>query len=270
MTFTLDLSYAQPDTQSQLYPALQADNYQPKLKDKVSICLSEDSFLLLSEDTKNLLEFELLEAEFKGQPTDVFKPKEIRLIPLAMPLSFCFHKESQRYRIIAAGVGFKGNGLVSASKIHFCAVSDKSLLLDDDGQPQIFTLNLKSSKTQLIKPMKPVKGDGSLFSWNEQMKSEYKAKGWLLHLFGFKLSAKPQTFTSASSGESSVGIIFELTDPQPIAPEHQKLVTERLQDPILKESIKNPYKIGEVAPQPAIKSDGHLGYEVDDFTEIPY
>lgn len=248
MTFTINLDYSQPDVQAQLYPAFQADNYQPKLKDKINICLNEESFLILSERTKELLDISLLEAEFKSGVTNVFQINaDVRVMPLAMPNNFCFNKEASRYQAIAAGVKFKENGLVSASRIHFCAIVGDELLLAEDGNPQIFTLNLKSSKTQLCKPQKPAKGDGSLFSWNEEMKSQYKGRGWLLHMFGFKLGAKPQQFTSSISGDSSVGIIFELNAPAPIAPAHQKLVFDCLQDEVLKESIKNPYKLGAAA-----------------------
>jgi hypothetical protein len=265
MTFTLNLDYSQPDTKAQLYPALQADNYQPKAKDKISICLNEESFMILSDRAKELLEFTVIEAEFKNGSTNIFQVNaDLRVMPLAMPNAFCYHRPTERYRTIASGVTFKENGLVSASRIHFCASVGGELLLAEDGNPQVFTLNLKSMKTQLIRTQKPVKGDGSLYSWNEEMKAAYKGRGWLLHMFGFKLSAKPEKFVSRDSGDSSMGIMFELQDPQIIASEHQKLIHEELQSPVLKESIKNPYKLGVAVQQTAqaIPStvDGHPGY----------
>lgn len=255
MTYTINLDYAQQDTQSQLYPAFQADNYQPKLRDKVSICLNEESVGTLSGNAVTLLDLTVLEAEFKSGITNVFGIRgDLRVMPLAMPQSFCFHKETSRYGRIEAGKKFKENGLVSAAKIHFCAAVGNELIIDDEGNPQVFTLNLKSSKTQLIKGTKATKGDGSLFGWNEQIKADHKAKGWLLHMFGFKLTAKPQQFTSSVTGDSSVGIVFELSDPQPIAPQHQKAIFDKLQDETLKENIKNPYKLPAIGETQATES----------------
>jgi hypothetical protein len=249
MTYAITSEYAQADTVTQLYPALQADNYQPKLKDKISICFNEESFNLLSLEAQSSLELSIIEAEFKSGTTNLFQiGADVRLMPLAMPLAFCFNKVTSQYSTIQAGVKFKENNIISAAKVHFCIIVNGVILMDEDEQPQVVTLNLKSLKTQLVKSRTPKKADGSLWGWNEELKSQHNVRGWILHMFGFKLTAEPHKFVSAVSDDSSVGTIFKLSDPQVISPENQKLVFNRIQDTILKGNIINPYKLNRQQP----------------------
>lgn len=244
MTYDIDLSFAQTEENTQQYPAIQADNYQPKLKDSIKLCLNDKSYSLLTDDAITKLKSTAYETEFGGNVTTVFSlPESARWIVLFKPQTFAYQKSSNEYLRIEKGTKFKENGLVSACKLHLCCVVDGDLILDRDGNPQVFTFNLKSLKTQIVDKMGSDKS-GTLVGYNETIKKAVKSNGWLLHLFSLSLTAYPDKFVSKINGESSVACNFKMEDPKPLTKPQQKAINDLITtNKELRESFKDPYGI---------------------------
>lgn len=251
MTTTLNAQYVLPNTNQQKYPALQADNYQPKsLKTEINLCLAEESVDLLSPETIEKLSLEITPVNFGEDDINVFVPKsQLEYVILGMPRLDLYNKESKRYEALVSGTKLAGTKKVTAAKLFMCVTIAGDLLLDNDGKPQIFTLNLKSSRTGLLKAQSPTAGDGTLHSLNTALNKHYQVNGWVTHLVSVKLLAVPEKFTSSVSGDSSLGIKFALQDAATLLTEaNQKAMFELLQAPDLQADMDNPFKLDLVAP----------------------
>lgn len=250
-TATLLSEYALPDTQQQKYPAFQADDYQPKsLKSKINICLAESSVELLSPESIEQLNLEIKPVTFGENEANVFVPRStVEFVFLGLPRLFLYDKETQRYEALTSGTKLAGTKKVTAAKLFMCVAIAGELLLDNDAQPQVFTLNLKSSKTSLLKAKFPSAGDGTLHSLNAALTKHYHLKGWITHLASVKLHAMPEKFTSSVSGDSSLGIKFALDGTAtPLSEPNQKAMFELLQHPDLLADLQNPYKLASLPP----------------------
>jgi hypothetical protein len=259
MTITINAEYAIASNDQQKYPALQADNYQPRnIKETINICLSEQSVELLSPETITKMDFKVSEVTFGDDDVNVFIPQaEIGWCILAMPRPYLFDKETSQYSKLQAGVKLAGTKKVTAAKVFMCGIIDGQLLLDTNGIPQVFTLNLKSSKTRLLKAITPQPDDKTIYSLNTWLNKTYKVKGWVAHLASVDLWAVPEKFTSSVTGDSSLGIYFTLgTKIELLSDANQKLIFDRLQDPELKSDISDPYGLASQQLQAMAIPDG--------------
>lgn len=242
----LNPAYALPDNSSQRYPALQLDEYSPKnLQSRINFCLSEESTELLSDEALRLLNPQPVEVGFKNGNANVFILNNLFAIVLDVSKVYIYDKNIERYLPQSKDQEL-GNGKVTARKVFLAlAVGDK-LAMTDDGTPQVFTLNLKSFATDLIKSSKPEAGDGSIYSLNVALCKYYKIKGKLTHLVRVPLMVAPATRTSRSNGEFSYAPKYSLGDKAvPLSQELQKAMFDLLQDSQLRSAIDNPYRLDE-------------------------
>lgn len=236
--------YAIAATQEQKYPALQADNYQPRnTKETINLCMAEQSVELLSSDTITALNFKPHAASFGEEEVTVFVPQaDIGWSILSMPRLYLYDKETKQYSNLPAGIKLAGTKKVTAAKVFMCATVGGNLLLDNEGKPQVFTLNLKSSKTRLLKAQVPSPDDRTLYSLNAGLSKQHGVKGWIAHLATVDLYAVPEKFTSSVSGDTSLGVMFTLgTKIELLNPGNQRAVFDRIQDPDLQADMKDPY-----------------------------
>ncbi len=269
----IDPAYILPDTNSQRYPALQADNYQPKgTKDKIRLCFAAASIDLISPTEIERFDFDIEDAIFGDNETSLFIPKvDVRWVILKSSRIFGYDKETKFYCHLPRGTKLAGTKKVTAAKVFLAAIIDGELVLADDGKPQIFALNLKSSKTALIKSQNPAPGDGTIHSLNIALNKHYGLKGTLTHLVSVGLETSPEKYTSSVTGDNSWGIKFRLTDnATPLKPEQQKAIFELLQDPQLQKDIEDPYRLAAIPsePEPAIEPELEAKESID--TYIPF
>ena len=101
-------------------------------------------------------------SEFGINSVAMFVPHcEVRYIVLGMPKLFIFNKKESKYSPLLAGTRLAGTENVTAAKLFVCATIDGKIMKDDQGEPEIFTLNLKSSRTSVLKAKNPAAGDGT-------------------------------------------------------------------------------------------------------------
>lgn len=241
---TLNKNYViEEDQKGQAFPAIQANDYQPKnTKVEIKMGLSEESLNLLDSSAVELLA-PTPEQVFYGESEVsffAFSP-EVRWVIVGRPSLFVLDKESGEYSQLERGMKLAGTKKVTVSKLFLCCVCNGELILNAEGNPQIFTLNLKSSKTTLIGNYKSQPGDGTIASLNTGLAKHYQAKGWLTHLVSVGIKAIPEKFTS-KTGDSTVGIKFVLeAGAKPLTEQQQQIMFELARDPETIEMIKDPF-----------------------------
>jgi hypothetical protein len=250
---TINTKFAiQVEGEGQMFPVLQADCYLPRsMGEKISIGMSEDSFNMLSEDAQSRLDVASSTVAFGDDEVLFFSlPAEMRVVVLGRPRLFVVNKDTNKYSNLAAGMTLAGTKNVTIAKM-FVLLLDRNgdFVLDSEGNPQVFTLNLKSTKTVLIGNSKSKPGDGTLTSLNAALCKHYKTKGSLLHLVSVNLVAKPHRFTSASNAkDSSLGIMFGIQGNKVLSDEMQGQAFKVATDKALLKIMADPFRVNGASP----------------------
>ena len=221
MNFTeINLDFAAKSNKlGQRYPALQSTDYQPRsLSEQPILCLSSDSADLLTPDANTqVLNGKVVECHYRKEPALMYLLKDVRWVFLNIPQVFLLDKKSKQISYPERGIKLAGSGKVTLAKCFLACLSGDNLVLDADGLPQIFTLKLTSSKTQLIGYLDNQTETNTIISLNTALQKHFKSKENFIHLVSVKLAIKPKEFVSSVSGDSSLGIMFEINDePQPL------------------------------------------------------
>ncbi|MGL5061441.1 MAG: hypothetical protein ACRC62_15820 [Microcoleus sp.] len=245
----------------QSYPALQASDYQPRnLNEKISIGMTEEIFQALHESSQQALQCETKGVTFGEEQVLFFCLPQTQIVILGMPKLHVVDKDSGQVSHLQKGMKLAGTGRVTTAKLFVLLMqSQDSFVMDVNGSPQVFTLNLKSSKTALLGNNKSVVGDGTIASLNAGLRKHYKvSKGWLSHLVAVELVAVPTKFTSSQDKKvSSLGIMFQLQGTAKVLPESlQAQAFEILHDETLAKAMADPYGIkGQVEILPVVSDD---------------
>ena len=271
------------------YPSIMADNYEPsKLKDKVFLGFPENSWDMLCESAQlqlagvvsgqglGLLPESLAavmaaivcEGEFatSHEVFTIVPATNVRWIVLGKPGLFAVDKEGNYSRLIK-GEKLKSAGKNTIARLYLAAITGDKLVADEDGEPQIFTLNLKSTKTKLIGKPTDKPGSGTLSALNNGLQKHYKTKGWLGGLVSVEINAVTHKFdyTDGGAAKSSIGVMFTLGEGAKIIPEDcQKAIFDRIDDD-LKATMKDPFGVSSSVASQAqpVEDDENEAYEYD-------
>ena len=80
----------------------------------------------------------------------MYQIKDLRWVFLTIPKVFLLDKKTKQISYPERGIKLAGTSKVTIAKCFLACISGDNLVLDVDGLPQIFTLKLTSTKTQLI------------------------------------------------------------------------------------------------------------------------
>jgi hypothetical protein len=127
------------------------------------------------------------------------------------------------------------------------------VLLNDEGEVQIFTLKMTSNKTALIGGYNDKdfgvsrNAEGkTLTALNAGLEAHYNTSGWLTHLVSVDLVAYPYVFTSSSSKESSMGIRFGLEgNARPLSQASQELAFNVCTNPKFQVKFSDPFGLNQ-------------------------
>jgi len=251
---TLNTSYAlQEEDQGTRYPALQAETYKPtSLKQSVRIGMAQESAEMLSEDALKLLKCETVPVTYKDGDVEIdllIPTATVRWVIVGRPQIFLYDKDAEQYERWPRGMRLAGTKKVTASRVLMACLCDGKLLIDDAGLPQAFTLNLKSTKTELVGGYNSKPGDGSITSLNKGLCDHWKQKGWLTHLVSVALKAVPEKFTQRNGDQSSLGVRFVLDGGATVLSDaDQKTMFEFSQLSEIVEAVQNPFRLEAVKP----------------------
>jgi hypothetical protein len=229
-------------------PALQATTYQPRtMNEKVSLCLSEESFDMLDTEQGSGLGCTPVVCNFGDDDVTMWAiPDSCRFVVMGVPRLFILDKETGLFSYPVRGEKLAGTRKVTATRLLLAVLSpDGELLLDADARPQLFTLKLTSSKTALVSGDKYDPDFKSLQDLNKALQAHFKKRGvGLTHLVSVGLSVAPKKFTSKGSGETSLGVMFTLGSGAKPLPESQQLMTyELLKDAEVLALVQDPFHL---------------------------
>lgn len=220
---SFDSSLAMEGDQSgSRYPAIMADDYEPKsLKAAIKLGLTQGGLDLLEGRTDGLVLAEKVDVCYRNNE-DVFQAFDpnVRWVILSQPRLFALNKETGDISKLAKGMTERGE--VSVSKVLLGCLVGGTLLLDEEGLPQIFTLKLKSLKTSLIGNnrdkdggVEENKGRSTIAALNNAVRASCKGaakNAWVAHLASVELGAIAESFESKPDAKgktkTSMGIRF--------------------------------------------------------------
>jgi hypothetical protein len=238
------------------YPAIMADTYKPaNTKIKVTLGLTEPHLDLLDDRADGLVGA-AVSIEY-GEDVEQFSPISdgVRWVVLAQPRLFAENQETKEISTLTKGMSDRGEKTVSKVLLG-CLVNDK-LVLDSEGLVQIFTLKLKSTKTNLIGNRTDKDGGvaknadySTIASLNNAVRANCKGaakNAWVAHLASIELLAVSELFTKSGGdgkkkADSSMGIRFIFGEGAKQVPrEEAKKIVELIGTEEFKEFAKNPF-----------------------------
>jgi hypothetical protein len=245
------------------YPALQLDNYRPSsLETKLRLIISPESKELLEVEATKILKLIEIKVDFGEGEKEMhhITSPSTRFVILSMPKKFSYDKDEKKvYKQYE-----EGSGRVSIARILLAALVDDQLLLSGDGTPQIFTLKLTSTKTNLIAD-RSNKEAKTILALNTALQRHYKAsKSWLTHLVSVDLQPYVYVATSAANKkDSSKTTGFKLVgDAVPLTPPQQADVFHLISSDDFKALAADPFGLDRNAQELSVVDE--LSHSADD------
>lgn len=238
----------------QIHPALQVTTYKPlTLNEEIRFCLSENSLDLIDPNC-DLLETKTVECIYGREPVlmhEIVSP--VRWIFLNLPRIFHYDKNTKEVTIPERGSKLFGTNKVTIAKCFLVCLINNKLVLDSEEKPQIFTLKLTSNKTQLIRNKDE---GGTLFALNREIQKYSKTRDNLIHLVSVNLQAKSKEFTSSHTGDSSLGVMYELTgNAKVLQPEQQQQIFNLISHEEIKTLLDDPFDLQPKSDRPSLDTD---------------
>jgi hypothetical protein len=243
------------------YPYIQATNYRPiNGKQKIELGITADA-LAMAQSELLASAVEMQSFEYGDDATEVelgVFDDSVRWVILARPQVKGLDKASNK--IVPLAKGMKERGEVTVSRLLLACVIDGGLVCDADGEPQIFTLKLKSSKTGFVgserdKDFGVARNNGqrTIAQLNAGLVAHVGGKPgqWLGHIVSVELGAIAEKFGNAA-GDASWGIRFVFPE-NSTAKALPKITAKKLFDFVstdeFKALSKNPF--GRAKPESA-------------------
>ena len=249
MTYTIDSTLGTSfDESKQRFPALQPTTYQPSLDSTIHFCLGESSVDLLADNIKDFWKSQPKETYFTNDSevqTSYIIPNGLQWVFLGFPKAFMRNKADKRdIRPFQSGFKLKENGFESVTKLFLAAITNEKPILDNDGNIQVFTLLLNSSKTKLIEGYKQPADYRSLKKLNTWLVKKFNLAPnqlWL-HLASVPFSAKPEKFSNGEA--SSIGVMYQIDGlPTVLPPDTQKQLSALASSDIIKALLNDPFVV---------------------------
>lgn len=236
----------------QQYPAIQASVYQPRsLAESVSLCLSEDSVDLLTEQAKTLLNPQIITTDYGEGPTAMYAIGNARFIILGMPRMFSMDKTTKEIFPLERGVKLSEINRVTATRLMVAIVVGDKVLETAEGSPQIFTLKLTSTKTQLLNGDRNDPDYRSIQKLNDSLQKHFKVRNSILtHLVSVGLTVTTKKFTTSDGKQSSFGVMFEMVGgARPLPESLQAQMFRFVQADEVRELLADPFGLSRKAEQ---------------------
>jgi hypothetical protein len=246
MTATLNKNLViqtQPTRES--FPGLQATHYTPTIKDSISWVMPVDSANMLSEDAKALLELYPTTCLYgKGEKeVPMFGiTDKARFVVLTKPVKFKKNKVTNKISVASE----LGENEITLARIFVTLIVGDKIVLNEAGEPQIFTIKADSYKTDIVgsyKNQTQENGDRTLFLLNEALVKHYQLprNSWATHLVSIDLQIVPCKRTG-KNGQSSMSIRFRIEgNAKPLSDENQQLLFSFVSSDYFQDLAKNPF-----------------------------
>lgn len=229
-------------------PPLQVTNYRPANGQTVPLCFSAEAADLMSPDAFEFFQLIPETITYEGESVDMMViAAPVRWVVLGQPRLMLLNKASKDITPLTRGK--MPSGHVTATRLFLLAMVGDKLLMNTDGEPQIFTLKLTSNKTRIVSG---TKGDrsGSIAGLNDSLLKHYKlTRRSLVHLCSLEITAAGQKFTSSSTGESSVGVMFSLSNAKALPAALQSKTAAVASSEFIQGLLLDPFGVNQDKPQ---------------------
>lgn len=260
-TAQLNPIYATKSSDRESLPVIMAENYEPKLKDTVNLCLLASK--THSMDEKELKSLNLTPSVVQYGNNDdchiLTGLNSHRFVILAKPDLYVMDKDTKKV-VGRLQKGMKLGKIITVAKVYLAVLkADGSLVRDQSGFPQIFTLKLTSTKTKLIFDNQDPNAS-TIDSLNKALQNKFKLTDNLVHLVSISIIAKPTKFSSSDDAKkSSVGIMFAFDGQARIlSEENQKAISDLIQGDRFIEMNADPFGISKNSSTNSSKESGNF------------
>lgn len=210
----------------QKYPAIQASKRQPsedETGNTIPLVMSADSVALLGDDWVSRLPLNPMTCRFgKNVEEMIVVPDNLRWVVLGEPRIFA--QERQGTAIVPIHRGMKlADRYKTATRLLLAPVLDGHVLSGPDGTPQLVTLRLTSTKTDLVGGDRNDPNYPCIKRLNEKLCQEYGVKAdqnSMLHVASVRIEAIATELSNKT--KSSMGIIYKFVGGARILPEAEQ------------------------------------------------
>ena len=244
------------------YPHIQADNYKPSnLKAVIRIGSPNAALELLPIESPlfTAVDFEsFMFGDDEEETTLGLFNSSVRWVILSRSKIFGLNKNENR--VVPLMKGLKERGEVTVSQLLLGCVVNDVLILDNEGKPQVFTLKLKSNKTNFIgkesekdSGQAQNKGHRTIAQLNKAIvnKSGGRSGQWMAHTVSVEIGAVPEKFTSSIDGQASWGIRFVFPSgsvAKPLNAANSKAIFELVTSDDFKTFAADPFGLAKKNP----------------------
>ena len=228
-------------------PFLQVTNYRPTNGVIVPLCFSMDAAGLMSPDAFEFLQLTPMTVTYE-ETVDVFTiAAPVRWVILGQPKIMGLNKSTKEIAPLQRGT--LPAGVVTATRLFMLPMVGDQFLMGIDGEPQVITLKLTSNKTRIVAGSKGDKS-GSIAGLNDSLLKHYKlSRRSLVHLCSLEIEATGQKFSSARTGESSVGVMFTLSKARALPPALQPVSAAVASSEFIQGLLADPFGVNSDAPR---------------------
>ncbi len=237
------------DERKASHPWLQASSYQPAFGQVVQLVISPESVALLDEETQDLLVPDpgnSVLCRYNKNKADMFPvPANARFAILSMPRIFGLNKDTGEISPLQKGEKLRESGRRTIARLLLAVILDnKTLLMDTDGNPYVFTLKLKSTATAWIGSDRDKEGSRTIFKANQALQEAWGRKSqWVLSFASVEIKLTAVERESSGGDASSMGVEFGFGDGiRPLPRDIQETIFNFITTDKFKKLARNPFE----------------------------
>ncbi len=270
-----DYSHVREDFQQSgvSFPNIMAFDYEPKPDQQIPLVLIKKNWEEMSDVVKAQLDLTEGITRFNKNSTEVMKGIEkCRFVVLTYPKVYGMSRIDDREVIspLQQNENFSQSGRKSVARVFLALITpDNELVIDESGDPQIFTLKLTSTKVSLFLYQTKDKSAKTLNDLCDALAEAYNKESneFLAHLVSVRITAEHCIFGSKAKGFSD-GCKFVLDgSARALKPEIQQKINDFINTKKNKDLFKDPFRLGK----PEIANDSeNVVSDGDELAGIPF
>lgn len=272
---TINQAYLIPDDGGQALPFLMASDYQPRtLQDKLNLVITKEVVEVLPEEIQIKLAVMDQSIVLGGETKEAYDLSHCEWVILTKPAGYyVYDKSIDRIRKQVRGEDWSSNLSTVARVFLACAVNGE-VLMDGQGNIQIFTLKLSGTRCNWI-----YKGDRSMIGLNKALCKKYgvPSGNWLTHLVSVGISPVP--YATEYEGQKNIRTRFEFSSgrgAKPLADIYQAACFALVLSDDFKTLMSDPFGVERATTAPPKETSTEIVHtkaatvSEDEWNDIPF
>ncbi len=291
--YAIDPALLETTETTESLPYLVASNYKPQTEeDELHLCLTMDVLDKLSKASQELILGAAGGTEniaLGGKREQAVNMSSARWILPARPargfVDVKVGENQSRVRRQIPGEEWDSKKMTSATRLFLLCSINETVLVDDGGEPHLFTLNLSgSNRGKWVYSEEAFKGrhiDGLNKYWIDKCRRQIKEAGgnpgaiksnsWVLHLCSIQI--EPTPYSTTYEGVTNIHTKYHFvpkSQPENLSPANQKLVSGFVRSDYFQELKKDPFGVDRKQPEQPVSesvSNDFMGRPIDDIED---